>query len=97
MDSRIYSEKTLASIKSHLEKNESKFITYPKFIFLCGKAIDGQYEKTNRGILQNYLQKQSEDIFIVLSERPTTIHTGAALNRKVRTRPHNVGRTANET
>ena len=69
MDSRIYSEKTLASIKSHLEKNESKFITYPKFIFLCGKAIDGQYEKTNRGILQNYLQKQSEDIFIVLSER----------------------------
>lgn len=69
MDSRIYSEKTLASIKSHLEKNESKFITYPKFIFLCGKAIDGKYEKTNRGILQNYLQKQSEDIFIVLSER----------------------------
>ena len=69
MDSRIYSEKILDSIKSHLEKNESKFITYPKFIFLCGKAIDGQYEKTNRGILQNYLQKQSEDIFIVLSER----------------------------
>lgn len=69
MDSRIYSEKTLDSIKSHLEKNESKFITYPKFIFLCGKAIDGQYKKTNRGILQNYLQKQSEDIFIVLSER----------------------------
>lgn len=69
MDSRIYSEKILDSIKSHLEKNESKFITYPKFIFLCGKAIDGQYEKTNRSILQNYLQKQSEDIFIVLSER----------------------------
>ena len=69
MDSRIYSEKTINSIKSHLEKNESKFITYPKFVFLCGKAIDGHYENTNRGILQNYLQKQSKDIFIVLSER----------------------------
>lgn len=68
MDSRIYSEKTIASIKSHLEKNGSKFITYPKFVFLCGKAIDGQYENTNRGILQNYLQKQSKNIFIVLSE-----------------------------
>ena len=69
MDARIYSEKTINSIRSHLEKNESKFITYPKFVFLCGKAIDGQYEKTNRGILDNYLKKQSEDIFIVLSEQ----------------------------
>ena len=72
MDSRIYSEKTLASIKSHLEKNESKFITYPKFIFLCGKAIDGQYEKTNRGILQNYLQKQSEKGMAVYDFYPLT-------------------------
>ena len=39
MDARIYSEKTINSIRSHLEKNESKFITYPKFVFLCGKAI----------------------------------------------------------
>lgn len=69
MDARIYSEKTINSIRSHLEKNESKFITYPKFVFLCGKAIEGQYEKTNRGILDNYLKKQSQDIFIVLSEQ----------------------------
>lgn len=68
MDTRIYSESTIESIRLHLEKNESKYITYPKFVFLCGKAIDGQYETTNRGILQNYIQKQSQDTFIVLSE-----------------------------
>ena len=69
MDTRIYSEKMINSIKSHLEKNESKFITYPKFVFLCGKAIEGQYENTNRGILENYLKKQSQDVYIVLSEQ----------------------------
>ena len=69
MDTRIYSGKVIDSIRSHLENSESKFITYPKFVFLCGKEIKDHYELTNRGILQRYIEKQSPDIFIVLSEK----------------------------
>ena len=68
MDDRVYSQKTIDRIRSHLEKNESKFITYPKFVFLCGKKPETD-ETTNRIILQNYIQSQIEDVCIVLSEQ----------------------------
>lgn len=57
------------SMKSHLD-NTNKFITYPKFVFLCGAAyLEKEYDKSNRGIIDKYLKSKSEDIFIVLSEK----------------------------
>lgn len=70
MDSRIYSKKMIESMKSHLGNDTNKFITYPKFVFLCGAAYsENEYDKTNRGVIDKYLKSKSDDIFIVLSER----------------------------
>lgn len=70
MDSRIYSDKMIESMKSHLDRNTNKFITYPKFVFLCGAAYSVEnYYETNRGITEKYLKSKSKDIFIVLSEK----------------------------
>lgn len=60
----------IESMKSHLDNDTNKFITYPKFVFLCGAAYsENEYDKTNRGIIDKYLKSKSEDIFIVLSEK----------------------------
>lgn len=70
MNSHIYSKKMIESMRSHLDNTVSRFITYPKFVFLCGKAYrDGEYDETNRGITQKYLCRKSDDVFIVLSEK----------------------------
>ena len=73
MDARIYSEMSISSIRKHLEKGGSKFVTFPKFIFLCGKRIDPEvedsYEKSNRGIIDEYIRKLLPDGKIVLSEK----------------------------
>lgn len=70
MNSHIYSKKMIESMRSHLDNTVSRFITYPKFVFLCGKAYrDGEYDETNRGITQKYLCCKSNDVFIVLSEK----------------------------
>lgn len=70
MDSRIYSDKMIVSMKSHLDNNANKYITYPKFVFLCGSAYnENKYDETNRGITEKYLKSKSENIFIVLSEK----------------------------
>ena len=70
MNSQIYSPKMIESMRSHLNNTVSRFITYPKFVFLCGSAYaDCGYENTNRGITDKYLRRKSEDIFIVLSEK----------------------------
>lgn len=69
MNPQIYSNEFLESMKVHLSDDAIKFITYPKFVFLCGAAYDKVgYENTNRGIMQKYLKSKSEDIFFVLSE-----------------------------
>lgn len=70
MNSHIYSKKMIESMRFHLDNTVSRFITYPKFVFLCGKAYrDGEYDETNRGITQKYLCRKSNDVFIVLSEK----------------------------
>ncbi len=70
MNSYIYSPKMISNMKSHLDNTTSKFITYPKFVFLCGAAYsDCEYEYSNRGIAGKYLQHKSDDVFIVLSEK----------------------------
>ena len=60
----------IESMKSHLGNDTNKFITYPKFVFLCGAAYsENEYAKTNRGVIDKYLKSKSDDIFIVLSEK----------------------------
>ena len=60
----------ILNMKSHLDNATGKFITYPKFVFLCGKAYsDLDYKNSNRGIAGKYLCCNSDNIFIVLSEK----------------------------
>lgn len=70
VNSYIYSEKMIDSIKLHLDYR-SKFITSPKFVFLCGKQFSEKipYFETNRGIIDKFLKSKSKDIYIVLSEQ----------------------------
>ena len=69
MNPHIYSEKMINSIKLHLDY-KSKFITSPKFVFLCGKQFTKEsYYETNRGIIDKFLKSKSKDIYIVLSEQ----------------------------
>ena len=71
MNRRVYSEEMLKSLREHFEKESSKYITYPKFIFLCGRGFgpEENYSDTNRGILENYIKMTCPDAFIVLSEK----------------------------
>lgn len=71
MDSRIYSDEMIEHMKLYLNNNATKFITYPKFVFVCGKKFSSseEYNKSNRGIIDKYLKTKSKDVFIVLSEK----------------------------
>ncbi len=68
MDTRIYSNDMIDSLKAHLEKNEYKYMTYPKFVFLCGKAYD-KYSSTNRGVIQDFMESKDDSLCFVLSEK----------------------------
>lgn len=71
MDSKIYSNRMIESMKLNLNKKSNKFITYPKFVFLCGKAFidENNYYVSNRGVIEKCLKSKSSDIYIVLSEK----------------------------
>ena len=70
MNKHIYSPKMISNMKSHLDNTASKFITYPKFVFLCGAAYScSKYDNSNRGVAGKYLRCNSDNIFIVLSEK----------------------------
>lgn len=71
MDTHIYSDKLIDTIRSNLNTSSHKFITYPKFVFLCGKTFSSEpeYSLTNRGVVDKYLTAKSKDVFIVLSEK----------------------------
>lgn len=70
MDTRIFSDKMIRNMQKRVEKSEFKYITYPKFVFLCGAALDErEYSKSNRGIIDKFIRTRTEDIFIVLSEK----------------------------
>jgi len=69
---RTYSDSLIAQIRKNLTRTSYKFITFPKLLFLCGKKFDreiiGDYAKTNRGVINNYIQARTENIFCILSE-----------------------------
>ena len=71
LNANIYSEKCIASIRRQLDKSGHKYITYPKFIFLCGKGFNSQEEYTlsNRGIVDGFIRRLLPDTHIVLSEQ----------------------------
>lgn len=72
MATKAFGEDQLQSIRAHLDLRDAKYITYPKFIFLCGKgfdkSIEDSYWNTNRGTIHRYMEKLLPDINIVLSE-----------------------------
>ena len=73
MNANIYSEKCIASIRRHLDKSGHKYITYPKFIFLCGKGFNSQEEYTlsNRGIVDGFtIPKQNGDQRVIYQASP---------------------------
>lgn len=71
LNANIYTEACIASIRRHLDKGEYKYITYPKFIFLCGKGFSSQeeYRQSNRGIVDDFIKKLFPDTHTVLSEQ----------------------------
>lgn len=73
MNTKAFGEYQIKSIREHLDSRDSKYITYPKFIFLCGKGFDknieDSYWNTNRGTIHRYMEKLLPDINIVLSEQ----------------------------
>ena len=73
MNTVALGEKQIQSIRNHLDLRDSKYITYPKFIFLCGRGFDkniqDSYWNTNRGIIHRYMERLLPDINIVLSEQ----------------------------
>ena len=59
----------ISNMKSHLDKSAHKYITYPKFVLLCGKAYDPKdFAESNRGIITRYFQSKAKNVHIVLSE-----------------------------
>lgn len=73
LNTKAFGEYQIKSIRDHLDSRDSKYITYPKFIFLCGKGFDknikDSYWSTNRGTIHRYMEKLLPDINIVLSEQ----------------------------
>lgn len=70
MENRVFSGTIIKRFRYHLEKRFSKYITYPKFIFLCGKSYSyDTYYKSNRGIISNFIKSQKQDVVLVLSEK----------------------------
>ncbi len=68
MNNRIYSNNMITNLRNHLERNTFKYVIYPKFIFLCGKAYDDNYNSTNRGIIEKFMTAKDNRLFFVLSE-----------------------------
>ena len=73
MNRKVYCDNSISRIRDHLEKRDFRYITYPKFFFLCGKGFDksdkNAYRNSNRGILQSYIERLLPDAKIVLSEQ----------------------------
>ena len=69
MDKRIYNDVMIENLRHHLDYGSARYITYPKFVFLCGKAFSKEeYPSSNRGIIEKYLKRNAKRVFIVLSE-----------------------------
>lgn len=69
----IYTNDIIDELRTRLSKESYKYVFYPKFVFLCGKAADAptpdSYFETNRGIIEQYIIAQAPHTHIVLSER----------------------------
>lgn len=73
MNTRVYNDIQIESIRAHLDSRDSRYITYPKFVFLCGKGFDrgvkDSYWTSNRGTIHRYMKRLLPDLNIVLSEQ----------------------------
>ena len=68
MNNNIYTNSFVEMLRNHFDDGNFKYVSYPKLIFLCGKAKDSDYPLSNRGKLERYLLNNSKDLRIVLSE-----------------------------
>lgn len=55
-------------LKPYLSKAKSKYVPYPKFVFLCGKDYKDRFELSNRGVIEQYITTLDKDVKFVLSE-----------------------------
>lgn len=55
-------------LKAYLSTAKSKNVTYPKFVFLCGKDYKDNFELSNRGVIEQYIATLDKEIKFVLSE-----------------------------
>ena len=55
-------------LKKYLSTAKSKYVTYPKFVFLCGKDYKDGFDLSNRGVIEQYISTLDNDIKFVLSE-----------------------------
>ncbi|MPM09636.1 hypothetical protein SDC9_55958 [bioreactor metagenome] len=74
MNGFIYNERYITRLQSHLSQRKSKYITYPKFLFLCGRGINPlagfAYEGSNRDNLDKFVAKVSHNfVYTFLSEK----------------------------
>jgi len=68
MNEKIYSKDFIEMLRNQLDTSSYKYVSYPKLVFLCGKAKDSNYNNSSRGKLERYLLTHSSEIHIVLSE-----------------------------
>jgi len=45
LQAKAFGENQIKNIRNHLDTRDAKYITYPKFIFLCGKGFDKSVEE----------------------------------------------------
>lgn len=66
----IYNDEMIQELRNHISHESFKYIYSPKFIFLCGKSFNNDYNTTNRGKIQQYINNRSNNhsIYFVLSE-----------------------------
>lgn len=55
-------------LKFYLSNAKSKYVTYPKFVFLCGKDYKDNFELSNRGVIKQYIATLDKGVKFVLSE-----------------------------
>lgn len=56
-------------LKAYLSTTKSKYVAYPKFVFLCGKDYNDKFNLSNRGVIEEYIKSLDKNIKFVLSER----------------------------
>ena len=71
MNKRIFTNEFFDSLRKHLDSSKQKYVAYPKFIFLCGRAFssDEDFNNSNRGVIKKFITSKDSLFNVVLSEK----------------------------